>query len=351
MEDASGKPRSRLPRSSSFSDDALQRTTPFLPLPFLLAEFGVTVEQLVQVYPVPSAVWTDPTFFLPYAKLCGLLDAAARLTGCPHFGLLLGARGDARHLGLAGEWLFTAPTLRDAINGFIALQSSNTRAASVYLHDYGEDAFFGYGIYDRVGVGREQAYALALTVATQTMRKLSGGRFEVLEVQFPFRPPNNAATFERIYQAPVRFNGVACGLVLRKSILDIPTGGHTEGDLADWLHRAVATIPPSEHAWTARTRHFLRPLLVRERSVASVVARLSGVSVRTLNRKLAAEGSSLRDLVDDMRLVMAEEYLLLTDLRIAEISLMLGFEAEGSFYRSFKRWTGTTPDSWRSLSN
>lgn len=351
MEDASATLGTRRPRPSSFSGDAMQRTAPFLPLPSLLAEFGVSVEQLVQTYPVPTAVWTDPNFFLPYAQLCGLLDAAARLTGCPHFGLLLGARGGASQLGLAGQWLFTAPTLRDAILGFIALQSSNTRAASVYLHDFGEDAFFGYGIYDRVAVGREQVYALALTVATQTMRKLSGGRFEVLEVHFPFRPPGNVAPFERIYQAPVRFNGAACGLVLGKSVLATPTGGHTQGDLEDWLRPALALIPPAEHAWTARTRHILRPLLTRERSVASVVARLSGVSERTLNRKLKAEGSSLRDLIDDIRFVMAEEYLLLTDLRIAEISLLLGFEAEGSFYRCFKRWTGTTPEVWRSLSN
>ncbi len=342
------KPRDRLPRRSKLSGDALQRTATFMPLPALLAEFGVTLEQLEQVYPVPRAMWTEPNFFLPFSQLCRLLDAAARLTDCPHLGLLLGTRTDHLHLGPAGSWLFTAPTLRDAINGFIALQSSNTRAATNYLHDFEDDTFLGYGIYDCLTTGREQIYALALSVAHRMIQKLVQGRLEPLEVLFPFRPPKNVAPFERVFQAPVRFNAAACGLVLRKSVLDSPIGGSAEGDLEDWLQRASDIMPPAKHAWTARTRQILRPLLARERSVAPTVARLSGVSVRTLNRRLQAEGSSLKVLVDDMRLMMAEEYLLLTDLRVTEIGMLLGFEAEGSFYRGFKRWTGTTPEAWRS---
>jgi AraC-like DNA-binding protein len=335
-------------RKSSLSRDALQRAGLISQLPSLLAEFGVSLDQLDAIYPVPRSVWTDPNCFIPYSQFCGVLDAAARLTDCSHFGLLLGAKGDHSGLGVAGAWVFCAPTHRDAINGFIALQSSNTRAASIYIQDYGDEAFIGYGIYDRATVGREQAYALVTALAVRMGTLLTAGRSVPREVQFPFRPPKNVAPFERVFRAPVRFNSTACGVVLPKTSLDLTIRKHSPGDFEDWLRRAHASTPPAEKEWTSRIRHILRPLLARHRAVAPMMADLCGVPIRTLNRKLAAEGSSLRELVDDMRLVMAEEYLLLTDLSVGEISMLVGFEAEKSFYRSFKRWTGTTPEAWRS---
>ena len=334
-------------RKSGFARDAMQRAALISQLPALLAEFGVMLDQLDAAYPLPRSVWTDPGCFIPFAQYCAVLDAAARLTDCPHFGLLLGAKGNHAGLGVAGAWLFSAPTHRDAINGFIALQSSNTRAASMYIQDFGDESFVGYGIYDRTTVGREQAYAFATALGVRLGTLLTGGRSVPREVQFPFRPPKNVAPYEMVFRAPVRFNSTACGVVLPKTALDMQLRKDNPGDFEDWLRRAHANTPSAAQVWTARIRHILRPLLARHRAVAPVIADLCGVSPRTLNRKLAAEGASLRALIDDMRLVMAEEYLLLTDLSIGEISLLVGFEAEKSFYRSFQRWTGTTPDAWR----
>ena len=334
-------------RKRGFSRDALQRASLIAQLPALLAEFGVTLDQLDDVFPLPRTVWTDPTCFIPFAQYCGVLDAAARLTDCPHIGLLLGAKGNHAGLGVAGAWLFSAPTHRDAINGFIALQSSNTRAASMYIQDFGDESFVGYGIYDRTTVGREQAYAFATALGVRLGTLLTGGRSVPREVQFPFRPPTNAAPYEMVFRAPVRFNCTACGVVLPKTALDLHLRKDRPRDFEDWLRRAHANTPSAERVWTARIRHMLRPLLARQRAVAPLIAELCEVSPRTLNRKLAAEGSSLRGLIDDMRLIMAEEYLFLTDLSIGEIGLLVGFEAEKSFYRSFQRWTGTTPEAWR----
>ncbi len=347
MQDSPTLSSNTAPRKSAFSRDALQRGALLSQLPSLLAEFGVTLDQLDAVYPVPRAVWTDPGCFIPFSQFCGVLDAAARLTDCPHFGLLLGAKGDHSGLSVAGAWVFSAPTHRDAINGFIALQSSNTRAASMYIQDFGDESFIGYGIYDRAAVGREQAYALVTALGVRMGTLLTGGRSVPREVQFPFRPPKDVAPFELVFRAPVRFNCTACGVVLPKTSLDLTLRKQNPGDFEDWLRRAHATTPPAEKEWTSRIRHILRPLLARQRAVAPLIADLCGIAQRTLNRKLAAEGSSLRELVDDMRLVMTEEYLLLTDLSIGEISMLVGFEAEKSLYRSFNRWTGTTPEAWR----
>jgi AraC-like DNA-binding protein len=36
---------------------------------------------------------------------------------------------------------------------------------------------------------------------------------------------------------------------------------------------------------------------------------------------------------------------------VTELAYLLGFEDSNSFYRSFRRWTGTTPESYRRAVN
>jgi AraC-like DNA-binding protein len=334
-------------RGSTFTGDGLQRSGTLMHLPALLHDFGVPLTALVAACPVPDGVWTDPYFTLPMTQICGVLAAAVRLTGCAHLGLLLGTRVDATALGLPGAWLAAAPTVGDALQGYVLLQPSNTRAAALYLLDHGSEAFFGYGIYDRFAEGREQVYALTMSIAVRMVRQMTGGRFGAAEAVFPFRAPAEPAVYARLLGAPTRFDETSCGIVLTRAALACPTAQAAGGNLDEWLRRSRDLLPGGGHSWTQRTRHIRRPLWSRSRALRDDAARLLDVAPRTLNRRLQDEGTSLRELVEEQRFIMAEELLLLTDMRVGEIALALGFEAEGSFFRSFRRWTSVTPDAWR----
>jgi AraC-like DNA-binding protein len=71
------------------------------------------------------------------------------------------------------------------------------------------------------------------------------------------------------------------------------------------------------------------------------------MSVRTLQRRLSAEAACFADLLDDVRHFMAQEYLSADHLSLMEVAFLLGFSEPNSFFRAFRRWTGTTPDSYR----
>lgn len=45
---------------------------------------------------------------------------------------------------------------------------------------------------------------------------------------------------------------------------------------------------------------------------------------------------------------LARHYLAHTEMTPTEISFPLGFDNSNSLFRAFHRWTGTTPESWRS---
>jgi AraC-like DNA-binding protein len=76
-------------------------------------------------------------------------------------------------------------------------------------------------------------------------------------------------------------------------------------------------------------------------------ARRLGMSVATLRRRLESEGTTFRDIVEDMRKRLAERYLASREPAVSEIAFLLGFADVASFDRAFKRWMGVSPTKYR----
>lgn len=76
------------------------------------------------------------------------------------------------------------------------------------------------------------------------------------------------------------------------------------------------------------------------------VAGAMGISVRTLQRRLAARGLSFRCLLDDVRRRHAEIELQRGERSIADISRRLGYSDPAHFVRAFRRWTGQPPSRY-----
>jgi AraC-like DNA-binding protein len=77
------------------------------------------------------------------------------------------------------------------------------------------------------------------------------------------------------------------------------------------------------------------------------VARRLAMSPRTIQRRLALEGTSFSALVQETRDALARYYLGATTMTVAEIALLLGFDEPNSFYRAFREWSGNTPRQYR----
>lgn len=77
------------------------------------------------------------------------------------------------------------------------------------------------------------------------------------------------------------------------------------------------------------------------------VAKNIGMSRRSLQRHLEAEGLTYKDLLQALRHALAQHYLIKTDLPAAEIAFLLGFGEPTSFFRAFRGWAGHTPEHFR----
>jgi AraC-like DNA-binding protein len=75
--------------------------------------------------------------------------------------------------------------------------------------------------------------------------------------------------------------------------------------------------------------------------------RLAGISVRSLQRKLALADVLFSELIDEVRSELAVEMLQDPAASIRQIAKTLGYSTPSNFARAFERWTGETPGEFR----
>jgi AraC-like DNA-binding protein len=71
------------------------------------------------------------------------------------------------------------------------------------------------------------------------------------------------------------------------------------------------------------------------------------MSVRTLSRRLDAEGTSFRQILESVREELALAHLRNAAVEIGEVAFLLGYSESSAFHRWFKRRTGRTPLEFR----
>lgn len=151
------------------------------------------------------------------------------------------------------------------------------------------------------------------------------------------------------FRAPVRFAAPADRLCFSTEEWDAPMD-HADAALARLLEEHASLLasrrPESSTGFADEVRRALAAALPEDPQAASV-ARSLHVSVRTLQRRLLATGTTFRDVSDEFRRSLAEAYLADPRVSMTEVAFLLGFSDQTSFNRAFRRWTGAPPGVWR----
>lgn len=87
--------------------------------------------------------------------------------------------------------------------------------------------------------------------------------------------------------------------------------------------------------------------LAEGRPSLRAMARSVGLSVRTLQRLLAARGWTYAALLDDVRATVARQRVGQTGTSFKTVASDLGFAEPASFTRAFRHWTGLSPREYR----
>ena len=169
-------------------------------------------------------------------------------------------------------------------------------------------------------------------------------------VRFAFAAPADLVEYREFFRAPLEYDAPANQLRFGRHDLARPLTGADpalSGVLRRRLEKMLGQMPKPDDSATSQVRRELVDGLTRREPTAAVVAKALGVSERTLYRRLREEETSFRQILDQVRSELAAAMLGNRAIGIAEIAFVLGYSEPAAFHRSFRRWTGQTPLTFR----
>jgi AraC-like DNA-binding protein len=194
----------------------------------------------------------------------------------------------------------------------------------------------------------------ALALALKLARDVTGVPIVPLQVAFAHQRPDDDSEHRRFFRVPVRFAAGANTMIVSAIDVARPLPGADAALSAIVRRRLDQVLPrgavlPTSASLSARVRRMLVEDLGQTTLTADSVARALALSRRTLTRRLGEEGTSFRAILDDVRAELSRAMLQDRSLSIADVAFFLQYSEPAAFHRSFRRWTGQTPQHYRSL--
>jgi len=200
----------------------------------------------------------------------------------------------------------------------------------------------------------EFSIALALRLA----RDATAAPLVPVEVSFAHDGPADQSEHRAFFRSPIHFSSGVNGMVFSDAdgaralrAADAALAAVIQRRLDKALAALDKLDQPGDGSASvsiaARVRRLLIDKMAHEQQSVTTIGRELGLSARTLSRRLAGEGTSFRDIQDQVRHQLAVSLLADPKVSIAEVAFFLGYAEPAPFHRSFKRWTGTTPQLHR----
>jgi len=180
---------------------------------------------------------------------------------------------------------------------------------------------------------------------------LSGRRIPILAIELRCAAPAFIDDYKVMFGENLRFERPCSRMIFAADCLDLPIK-RSPAELQRFLAAAPANILVKyrdPQSLAIRIRHDLHALPAEQWPDTEALARNLSMSASTLRRRLADEGHSYQGLKDSVRKELAIHWLGEATLSFASIATRLGFADTSSFYKAFRKWTGSNPGHYRSV--
>lgn len=313
-----------------------------------IADAGVDLAEAAREAGITAAALETGVTFAEAERFVGV---AWRRLDDPAFGLRAGCVLRPERYGISGLTAMASPTFGAALQrkarynrlvwGDTYRIRQDTREFTVFTEAPDESKPWGYSKVDL-------EFASLMTFG----RRFASPDMAALKVALRRPEPDFAAMYEEVFRCRIAFAQPANSISFSQADAARPLVS-ADHRAAQWLEfgAKAALERMDDSGVAARVRAQLERMLQGDEPTLAAVASELCMSERTLQRRLAAEGQTFRRVLDEMRRDVAQRSLAAGKRNVPELAYLLGFEDSNSFYRSFRRWTGTTPESYRRAVN
>jgi AraC-like DNA-binding protein len=306
---------------------------------------GIEPEQGARLLGLEPEQLADPQARISFEQYDQIVTKALEITGDPGLGLTLAESAPESMLQLLGYLLMSCQTLREVCTLAARFMPLMIDGLTFSVSEQGAYARFEYDLpVPLVPTSRFGSDYTLLMGHRIAQHFVSANDMANARIFFKHEAPSYLSRYEKAFGCPVSFGQSFDGSLLPRAALDarqLHADPVTQSGLVELAERQLATVPGKR-----TTSERLRELLRYETALATVdvekFARNLGLGVRSLRRKLASEGVTFSELLEEARCRVACAELK-REVTVKEITERLGFSEPSAFHRAFKRWMGVTP--------
>lgn len=328
---ADTQPRIRIRALDGFSD--------------LVERHGGSPSELLAAVGIPVGSLKMPNATVEHARLIALFELAAAKLKLRDFGLRLASVQSITAVGPIALAARHSPTVEGALLGVIRLYPYHNPGVELRLETSAADgmAHLRHRLPQLLHVAKRQNSELVMGIAVRFLRLISQAPSDRWIVSFTHAKGLTASQYRRHLGCAVALGQESDALSFPASMLSEKIDA-SDPELADIATRFIAS----------EMRRFPLDLVKQiealvENQIASgacsapVIAQQLNLAVRTMQRRLHAQGLVFETLVDRVRMRRAERLLSEHAIPLSQVHHLLGYTEQSTLIRSCARWFGKTP--------
>ena len=290
----------------------------------------------------------DPDRRIPTSWTADVWMAIVRLLPGPDTGVRMGASRALRDYGLVGYTMLHSPTLADAFGRLLRYSRIVDDFIRLDLEDGDDTLRLRFARQPILDALRQPAEYLASRMVA-TARELTASEIVPAEVCMPHPEGPQTAAHREMFGSRIVYDTADVVIEFHARDIQRPVvqADHELGDYLDALASRTLQELPEQTSFVAVVRRAIWDRTDGTVATLEKVAGALGSSARSLQRRLAQDGTSFQVVRDEVRRTMATRLLYGADLAIQEIAYLLGYSDPSAFHRAFRRWEGIGPRSFR----
>jgi AraC-like DNA-binding protein len=309
-----------------------------LDVPALFAEAGLSFAAL-----------DNPDHRWPTEEASRLWAFAAERSGNPDIALFDPHMPRPDQYGVVGYAMMSSPDLQTGLVRLIRYLCIVSDAAVITLEPGAGGRWVRLELYGGECPIPRQRYDYGLVTLLTFCRWMLSRPLKPLVTALRHSVPMSIAAYNEAFNSPLQFDAKFNGFLVSSEDLacKLPMALPELAELHDRI-AGQALLKFEKTGTTHRAREAIARRLQDGTPLRSLIASELTLGDHTFQRRLAREGTSFTDLVEDTRQELAQHYLTDPKMNFSEIAFLLGYADQSTFFRASHRWFGESPGEYRS---
>ena len=280
-----------------------------------------------------------------------VLENALQIIGGPEFGLRLGRSLEPSTHGPMGYLILSSANVLSALEAFAEFLPVRLPFSAVAIDRVGD--WIECKLTLKIDVGSDvrrllhECFALMIQSVVESV---SGLPLAESEIGLTHSRPSYYKQYPAFFRVPVSFDEPVSFVRLPKSLASVPNiNGHSESYAVarDLCLALLDAVPGNQLSTEDQVRRLLLSAPLGSLTALDVASAMF-ITKRTLQRRLDREGTTYRQLLEQLLSELAVRHLCESSLSIDSIAATLGYYDAAAFRKAFVRWFGMTPSEYRS---